>query len=106
MEVSVDHVPIFCFKSLSARAILREHPQVKRQLWGGEFWEDGYFVRTVGDQVTAEVIQRRYCVISRGRGGGGIGRGRSSSAWKLAHQLKELRMRKLCSPAMTPKLLW
>ena len=72
MEVSVDHVHIFCsfpprlsisqvitrFKSLSARAIFREHPQVKRQLWGGEFWEDGYFARTVGDKVTAEVIKK------------------------------------------------
>jgi putative transposase len=71
MEVSEDHVHIFCsfpprlsisqvitrFKSLSARAIFREHPQVKRQLWGGEFWEDGYFARTVGDKVTAEVIK-------------------------------------------------
>ena len=51
MEVSIDHVHIFCsfpprysiaqvvtrFKSLSARAIFREYPQVKRQLWGGEF---------------------------------------------------------------------
>lgn len=72
MEVSQDHVHIFCsfpprlsitqvvtrFKSLSARAIFKEHPQVKRQLWGGEFWEDGYFARTVGDKVTAEVIQK------------------------------------------------
>ena len=72
MEVSVDHVHVFCsfppklsitqvvtrLKSLSARAIFREHPQVKRQLWGGEFWEDGYFARTVGDKVTAEVIKR------------------------------------------------
>ena len=72
LEVSVDHVHIFCsfapkysitqvvtrFKSLSARAIFREHPEVKRQLWGGEFWEDGYFARTVGDKVTAEVIKK------------------------------------------------
>lgn len=43
---------------MSARAIFREHPQIKRQLWGGEFWEDGYFVRTVGDKVTAEVIKK------------------------------------------------
>ncbi len=70
--MSADHVHIFCsfpprlsisqvitrFKSLSARAIFGEHPQVKRQLWGGEFWEDGYFVRTVGDKVTAEVIKK------------------------------------------------
>ena len=72
MEVSPDHVHIFCsfpprysiaqvvsrFKSLSARAIFREYPQVKRKLWGGELWEDGYFARTVGDKVTAEVIRK------------------------------------------------
>ncbi|BCM88492.1 hypothetical protein IAD21_00325 [Abditibacteriota bacterium] len=72
LEVSADHVHIFCsfppklsitqvvtrFKSLSARAIFREQPQVKRHLWGGEFWEDGYFARTVGDKVTAEIIKR------------------------------------------------
>ena len=28
------------------------------QWWGGEFWEDGYFVRTVGDRVTADVIRK------------------------------------------------
>ena len=72
MEVSPDHIHIFCsfpprysiaqvvtrFKNLSARAIFREYPEVKRQLWGGEFWEDGYFARTVGDKVTAEVIRK------------------------------------------------
>jgi putative transposase len=72
MEVSPDHIHIFCsfpprysiaqvvgmFKSLSARAVFREFPQVKRKLWGGEFWEDGYFARTVGDKVTAEVIRK------------------------------------------------
>ena len=72
MEISPDHVHVFCsfpprysiakvvgmFKSLSARAVFREFPQVKRQLWGGEFWEDGYFARTVGDKVTAELIRK------------------------------------------------
>ena len=72
IEVSVDHVHIFCsfpprlsisqvmtrFKSLSAHAIFKEHPQVKQQLWGGQFWEDGYVARTVGDKVTAEVIKK------------------------------------------------
>jgi REP element-mobilizing transposase RayT len=32
--------------------------QRNRRLWGGEFWEDGYFARTVGDKVTAEVIRK------------------------------------------------
>ncbi len=72
MEVSPDHVHLFCsfpprysiaqvvarFKSLRARAIFRECPRVKRRLWGGELWEDGYCARTVGDKVTAEVIRR------------------------------------------------
>jgi len=31
---------------------------VKKELWGGEFWEDGYFARTVGDKITAEVIKK------------------------------------------------
>jgi putative transposase len=54
---SIAHV-VTRFKSLRARTILREFPRVKRRLWGGERWEDGYCARTVGDKVTAEVIRR------------------------------------------------
>ena len=42
-------------KSITAREIFRIHPQIKKQLWGGEFWSDGYFVNTVskfGDEST------------------------------------------------------
>lgn len=42
-------------KSLTAREVFRMNPEVKRQLWGGEFWTDGYFVNTVsrfGDEST------------------------------------------------------
>ncbi|MFH1170654.1 MAG: IS200/IS605 family transposase [Candidatus Vogelbacteria bacterium] len=35
-------------KSLTAREIFKQHPEVKNQLWGGEFWSKGYFVSTVG----------------------------------------------------------
>ena len=72
MEVDKDHVHIFLsfppkhsiskvvgiFKAVSAKEIRSEFPGVRKQLWGGEFWEDGYFVRTVGDKVTAEVIKK------------------------------------------------
>ena len=37
-------------KSLTAREIFPRCPQVKKQLWGGEFWTDGYFASTVGRQ--------------------------------------------------------
>ena len=45
-------------KSVSASKVFQEFPEVKRQLWGGEFWEDGYFARTVGDKVTADIIKK------------------------------------------------
>ena len=35
-------------KSLTARRIFKECPEVKKQLWGGEFWSDGFFASTVG----------------------------------------------------------
>ena len=45
-------------KAVSAKEIRDEFPAVRTQLWGGEFWEDGYLVRTVGDKVTADVIRK------------------------------------------------
>ena len=30
-------------KSITAREIFKRVPQVKKKLWGGEFWSDGYF---------------------------------------------------------------
>jgi putative transposase len=44
-------------KAISAKVLFEEFPELKRELYGGEFWEDGYFARTVGDEVTAEVIR-------------------------------------------------
>ena len=72
LEVAEDHVHIFLgfsprysisdvvrrFKGQSARRIFQMFPEVKRELWGGQFWEDGYFVRTVGDKVTKAVIKK------------------------------------------------
>ena len=34
-------------KSITAREVFKRCPQVKKKLWGGEFWTDGYFVNTV-----------------------------------------------------------
>ena len=35
-------------KSITAREVFRLVPAVKKDLWGGEFWTDGYFISTVG----------------------------------------------------------
>jgi putative transposase len=45
-------------KSQSGRGLFREFPGLKKRLWGGELWEDGYFVRTVGDRMTRDVIAK------------------------------------------------
>lgn len=45
-------------KSLTAREIFKRCPQVKKQLWGGEFWTDGYFASTVGKHGNEDTIGR------------------------------------------------
>jgi len=60
-----DHVHILCtahpkiapgqivrvFKSITARELFKRKPDLKRDLWGGEFWTDGYYVATVGESI-------------------------------------------------------
>lgn len=67
-----DHVHILCsahpkyapgqlvrlFKSISARELFRMFPAIKRDLWGGEFWTDGYYVGTVGERGNWEVVEK------------------------------------------------
>jgi len=41
-------------KAISAKVVFEEFPEARREIYGGELKEDGYFVRTVGDEVTVE----------------------------------------------------
>ena len=43
-------------KSITAKEIFKRAPQVKKQLWGGEFWSKGYFVNTIGRCGSEDVI--------------------------------------------------
>lgn len=43
-------------KSITAREILARCPQVKQQLWGGQFWSDGSFIASVGEHGNADTI--------------------------------------------------
>ena len=45
-------------KSITAREIFRRCPEVKKILWGGEFWTDGYFVNTVSKHGNEQVIEK------------------------------------------------
>ncbi|HEX7474738.1 MAG TPA: IS200/IS605 family transposase [Dehalococcoidales bacterium] len=72
MEVMEDHVHIFVeappryapsrvvqiMKSITAREVFKQYPELRKQLWAGELWSDGYFVRSVGDKVKADIIRK------------------------------------------------
>lgn len=52
-------------KSITGREIFRLHPEVKTMLWGGHIWSSCYYINTVGQHGTEEVI--RIYVESQGR---------------------------------------
>jgi len=67
-----DHIHLLCsahpkiapgrivqiFKSITAREIFQKKPKVKRDLWGGEFWTDGYYVATVGERANWDTVEQ------------------------------------------------
>jgi putative transposase len=72
MGMDKDHIHILCgahpkvspgqivqiFKSITGREIFRGKPSVKKELWGGEFWTDGYYVATVGERANWATVER------------------------------------------------
>jgi len=72
VEVVEDHVHMLIYappryapyqivqimKSISAKEVFGRFSWLKEQLWAGELWSDGYFIRTVGDEVTTEIIRK------------------------------------------------
>ena len=48
---------ITTIKSITAKRIFAEHPEVKKQLWGGSFWSGGFFVSSVGRNVREQAIK-------------------------------------------------
>lgn len=61
-------------KSITAREMFRLHPEVKKMLWGGNFWTSGYYANTVGKYGNESVIKnyvknqgKKYDQIYRGQ---------------------------------------
>ena len=46
------------FKSITARELFRRFPELRKQLWGGEFWSDGYYLATVSQKGNWETVER------------------------------------------------
>ena len=67
-----DHIHLLCgahpkiapgqivqiFKSITAREIFVRKPSLKKELWGGAFWKDGYYVATVGERGNWDVVEK------------------------------------------------
>ena len=67
-----DHIHILCsfhskyaggeivriFKSITARELFKRFPDVKKDLWGGNFWSGGYYFATVSERGNWEVVQK------------------------------------------------
>ena len=45
-------------KSITGREIFKNHPEVKKKLWGGSFWTSGYYMNTVGQYGNEQVIRK------------------------------------------------
>ena len=43
-------------KSITAKEVFKRCPDVKKKLWGGEFWSDGFYVATVSEHGNEEII--------------------------------------------------
>lgn len=71
MEVMPDHIHLFitatpnhliadmvkALKGVSARFLFKEHPELKKQLWGGHLWNPSYYVGTVGN-ISEETVKK------------------------------------------------
>ena len=67
-----DHIHLLCgahpkvapskivqiFKSITAGEIFSRKPSIKKELWGGEFWTDGYYVATVGERGNWDTVEQ------------------------------------------------
>jgi putative transposase len=46
------------FKSITAKQLFVRFPNLRKELWGGEFWTDGYYLATVGERGNWNVVKQ------------------------------------------------
>ena len=44
-------------KGISGRLLLKEFPEISKELWNGELWNHSYYVETIGS-ISAEAIRQ------------------------------------------------
>lgn len=58
-------VMVKIIKSITAKEMFKQHPEIRKILWGGKFWTSGFYINTVG-QYGDEAMIRNY-VKNQGR---------------------------------------
>ena len=53
------------FKSLTAKHLFKQFPALKQDLWGGEFWSDGFYLATVSERGNWQAVEKY--IISQGK---------------------------------------
>ena len=67
-----DHIHLLCsahpkyapgqlvrvFKSITTRELFDRFSSLEEELWGGEFWADGYYVASVGERGDWDVVEQ------------------------------------------------
>ena len=67
-----DHIHLLCsfhpkisggdlvriFKSLTARELFKRFPELRKEMWGGQFWSDGYYIATVSERGNWKVVEQ------------------------------------------------
>ena len=46
-------------KSITAREIFQKHQEIRKMLWGGNFWTSGFYLNMLG-QYANEVVIKKY----------------------------------------------
>lgn len=45
-------------KSITSREVFKTYPEVKKELWGGNFWTSGFYANTVGQYGNKDAIKK------------------------------------------------
>ena len=45
-------------KSITARELFKQHPEIKKILWGGHLWTSGFYANTVGQFASEDTIKK------------------------------------------------
>ncbi len=67
-----DHIHVLCsfhpklsggdfvriFKSITAKELFKRFPDLRKEMWGGQFWSDGYYIATVSDRGNWKTVEQ------------------------------------------------